>query len=167
MKINTAYDVDSSFEETQNFKIDASAKAFQILSGNIYKDPLKAIIRELSANAWDAHVVKGNEDVPFEISIPNQLTPELVFKDYGVGLSPEAITQLFTVYFGSDKTWTNELIGGFGLGSKTPFSYTDSFTVVSRWNGRMYTFACFHDDKGLPCVTLVADRENPDLMTPG
>jgi hypothetical protein len=155
VKINTEYDVDTSFTDTQDFKIETSAKAFQILSGNIYKDVLLAIVRELSANAWDAHVSKGNTDVPFEITVPSSLKPELVIKDYGIGLSYKAMMQLFTTYFGSDKTWTNELIGGLGLGAKTPFAYTDSFTVVSRFAGVATTYACFLNDKKIPAITKI------------
>jgi hypothetical protein len=164
MKINEQYDVESTFQKTQNFKIEASSKAFQILSSNIYKNPQRAILRELVSNAWDAHVLKGNTDVPCEITMPNSLKPELVIKDFGVGLSPQAITTLYTVYFGSDKTWTDELIGGFGLGSKTPFSYTDQFSVVSRWNGKIYEFLCYYDDHGQPAVTQLDEygKVNPD-----
>jgi hypothetical protein len=162
VKLNTEYSVDTSFTDTQDFKIETSAKAFQILSGNIYKDVLLAIIRELSANAWDAHVSKGNTDVPFEITVPSSLHPELIIKDFGIGLSHEAMMQLFTTYFGSDKTGTNELIGGLGLGAKTPFAYTDSFTVVSRFSGVATTYACFLNDKKIPAITKITEEDCGD-----
>ena len=38
------------------FRIEASSKAFEILANNLYKDKILAVVRELSCNAFDAHV---------------------------------------------------------------------------------------------------------------
>jgi hypothetical protein len=162
VKVTTKHEVSTSFKDTTAFQIEASAKAFQILSGNIYTDVLLAIIRELSANAWDAHFVKGNTDVPFELTVPTALKPELIIKDYGVGLSEKAMMTLYKTYFGSDKTLTDELIGGLGLGSKTPFAYTDTFTVVSRFGGMAKTYACFLNDKRVPGIIKVSEEPHED-----
>lgn len=45
-------------EQEHNFTIKASAKAFSILAGNLYSDKPLAIVRELSANAYDSHTTK-------------------------------------------------------------------------------------------------------------
>ena len=39
-----------------------------------------------------------------------------------------------------------------GLGSKSPFAYTDTFTAISRYNGKRYNFACSLDN-GKPNIT--------------
>ena len=46
--------------KTSGFKIQASAKAFEILSSNIYTNKVRAVIREYNCNAYDAHVASGN-----------------------------------------------------------------------------------------------------------
>ena len=40
----------------KEFNIKRTSKAFQILSSGLYSNKILAIVRELSCNAWDAHV---------------------------------------------------------------------------------------------------------------
>ena len=135
--------------------IKATPAAFKALSSNLYTDKPRAIVREVCANALDAHKAAGTLDIPFEIHAPTALCSELRIRDYGVGLSHEAILSLYMTYFGTDKNTSNELIGGFGLGSKTPFSYTDTFSVVSRFNGVKSTYSAFVQDNGTPGIVLL------------
>ena len=124
------------------FKIKASAKAFKILSG-FYSEPILAIPRELGANAWDAHVKAKNTKQMFEVHAPNTLEPWFTIRDFGTGLSPEDIDQIYTTYFESTKTGENESDGCMGLGSKTPFNYTENFSVISYFEGVKYIYNCF------------------------
>ena len=57
----------SGLGRQQSFKINASAKAFTILSSTLYSDPITAIIRELSCNAYDSHIAAGIKDTPFRV----------------------------------------------------------------------------------------------------
>jgi hypothetical protein len=116
--------------KTKGFSIKASGKAFKLLSSGLYKDKIKAIIREISCNAYDSHKAAGNPN-PFDVHLPNQFDPTFTVRDYGTGLSDEDMLNLFTTYFESTKTNTNDQIGAFGLGSKSPFSYTTQFTATS------------------------------------
>ncbi len=74
----------------QAFNIAGTRIAFNILSSGLYNDKIRAIIRELSCNAWDAHVMAGKRDVPFEIHLPTDFEPTFSIKDYGIGLNPAA-----------------------------------------------------------------------------
>ena len=65
-----------SFEES-NYTIEASAKAFSILSDGLYADKIKAVVRELSTNAYDAHVDAGCPEQSFTIHLPNRFEPLL------------------------------------------------------------------------------------------
>jgi HSP90 family molecular chaperone len=76
------------------FTIAASSKAFQILSNQLYTDKPRAILRELSTNALDAHIAAGKADVPFEVQLPTTWDSTLIVKDFGTGMSPEAIKSL-------------------------------------------------------------------------
>jgi hypothetical protein len=144
------------------FTIAASSKAFQILSNQLYTDKPRAILRELSTNALDAHIDAGKADVPFEVQLPTTWDSTLVVKDFGTGMSPEQIKHLYCTYFGSDKTHTNDLVGGLGLGSKSPFAYTDQFTAISRYDGIKYTYAAFIGAANVPEISLVGQEDTDE-----
>ena len=120
----------------RQFTIKATGKAFRILSSGLYKEKILAIVRELSCNAYDAHVDAGKADLPFDVHLPNALEPFYLIRDYGKGLSQEAMETVYTTYFESTKTESNEVIGGLGLGCKSPLSYVDQFTVTSFQGGQ-------------------------------
>lgn len=165
MKLNVQ-EVKHNIGNVQQFNIQASAKAFQILSDNLYSNKIEAVIRELVCNAVDAHKAAGNPE-PVQVILPTSLHPSFDVIDNGTGLSPENITKLYTTYFASDKSDTNDMIGGLGLGSKSPFAYTKSFTVSSRWNGVEYQYLAFLGDGGVPSISLLSERktDKPNGMT--
>lgn len=125
------------------FSIKMSAHAFRTLSKTIYSDPIKAVIRELCCNAIDAHISANKADVPIKVTLPTMLKPSFSVYDEGIGLSFEDIERMYTTYFDSTKTQSNDTTGGFGIGSKSPFAYTDQFTVTARWNGVQRIYVCF------------------------
>ena len=133
------------------FRIRASAKAFSILSSNLYTDKILAIVREVSVNAQDSHIAAHNPQ-PFIIHLPNTLEPYFSVKDFGTGLSEEMMETVYTTYFESTKTESNDFTGCLGLGSKTPMSYTDSFTVISRFDGEKITYNIFLNQNGIPSI---------------
>lgn len=135
-----------------NFTIKATAKAFRILSSSLYKDKIGAVLRELGANAHDAHIAAGCPEKPFDLHLPTELEPFLSVKDYGPGLSHDDVMQLYTTYFESTKTDSNDYVGALGLGSKSPFSYVRAFTVVSRHSGMETTYDAVIGADGLPTI---------------
>lgn len=144
--------------ETNAFTIKASPKAFRILSSGLYSDKIKAIIRELSTNAYDAHVVNGNKK-PFEVHLPTNDEPNFYIRDYGPGIAPEDILSIYTKYFESNKTGSNDLVGCLGLGSKSPFSYVNDFVVVSVYNGVKYTYSAFIGANEYPSITKLGEEQ--------
>lgn len=143
------------------FKIKASAKAFKILSG-FYSEPILAIPRELGANAWDSHVKAGNTDRMFEVHAPNNLEPWFSVRDFGTGLSAAHVDTIYTTYFESTKTNDNDSDGCMGLGSKTPFNYTDNFTVTSWFDGKKNVYNCFIDEAGSPNIMHVSSSTSTE-----
>jgi hypothetical protein len=139
------------------FKIKTTAKAFDILSSGLYTDNILAIVRELSCNAYDAHVAAGKADVPFEIHLPNNLEPFFSVKDFGTGLSDDQVMSLYTTYFDSTKTESNEFIGALGLGSKSPFSYVKAFEVISRHDGVRRVYSVFINEDGVPTIARIGE----------
>lgn len=152
----------SNVGEIGEFRIRNSAKAFSILSSGLYANKIRAIIRELSCNAIDSHVAAGNADTPFEVHLPNRLEPWFSIRDYGIGLSHAEVVNIYTTYFESTKTDSNEFIGALGLGSKSPFSYTDNFTVTAIKNGRKGIYTAFINDQGVPSIALMAEESTAE-----
>ena len=152
----------SNVGEIGEFRIRNSAKAFSILSSGLYANKIRAIIRELSCNAVDSHTAAGKKDVPFDVHLPNTLEPWFSIRDYGTGLSHEQVTQIYTTYFESTKTSSNEFIGALGLGSKSPFSYTDNFTVTAIQNGRKGIYSAFINAEGVPSIALMMEENTSD-----
>lgn len=152
----------SNVSEIGEFRIRNSAKAFSILSSGLYANKIRAIIRELSCNAVDSHAAAGKKDTPFDVHLPNQLEPHFAIRDYGVGLSHEQVTQIYTTYFESTKTNSNEFIGALGLGSKSPFSYTDNFTVTAIKDGKKGIYSAFINENGVPSIALMMQEDTDE-----
>ena len=142
--------------QSQAFKINACSQAFKILTDNLYEYKIPTIIRELSCNAWDAQVLAGNKDIPFEIHLPDNLEPYFSIRDFGTGLSKEDLLTIYTTYFESTKADSNEFIGAFGLGSKTPLCYTEQFTVTSFFEGQKMLFNVHMNQGGFPEIQEIA-----------
>jgi len=142
----------SNVAEIGEFRIRNSAKAFGILSSSLYANKIRAIIRELSCNAYDSHVAAGNLTTPFDMHLPNQLEPWFSIRDYGVGLTHKQVVDIYTTYFESTKTGSNDFVGALGLGSKTPFSYTDNFTVTAVKDGVRGVYSAFINEAGIPAL---------------
>lgn len=139
----------------KKFTIQASAKAFQILSSALYSRKVEAIIRELSCNAFDSHMMAGYPERPFTVHLPNEWSSEFYVEDFGIGLSAADVENIYTSYFTSTKTESNDVIGGLGLGSKTPFSYTDSFNIRTRKDGIECHYNAYINLAGEPSVSLL------------
>ena len=152
----------SNVGQIGEFRIRNSAKAFSILSSGLYANKIRAIIRELSCNAVDSHVAAGAADVPFSVHLPNYLEPWFSVRDFGVGLSHQQVINIYTTYFESTKTASNEFIGALGLGSKSPFSYTENFTVTAVQNGRQGIYTAFINEQGVPSIALMTESETTE-----
>ena len=152
-------------ERSHVFTIQATAKAFKILSDGLYSDKVQAVIRELSCNAYDAHVAVGKSEIPFELHLPNSFEPWFRVTDFGPGLSEDQIYDLYTSYFSSSKTDSNEYIGALGLGSKSPFSYTDSFTVTSYHGDTKKIYSAYLTEEGMPTIVKLNEETTTDGRT--
>jgi hypothetical protein len=152
----------SNVGEIGEFRIRNSAKAFNILSSGLYANKIRAIIRELSCNAVDSHTAAGKADTPFDVHLPNQLEPWFAIRDYGTGLTHEQVTNIYTTYFESTKTDSNAFIGALGLGSKSPFSYTDNFTVTAIKDGVKGIYTAFINDQGVPSIALMTQEQTDE-----
>lgn len=144
------------------FQIKASAKAFAILSSGLYSDKFLAIVRELSCNALDSHIAAGKADVPFTVHLPNKIEPHFSVRDYGVGLDHQGVMEVYTTYFESTKQDSDDFVGCLGLGSKSPFSYTQNFTVIAIKDGIKRLYGCHINERGVPAIIQMGDEVSTD-----
>lgn len=114
--------------QAEAFEIDQSAEFFQILSSTLYSDKMLAVVREVMCNAWDAHIDSGRTDKPLKVTLNSS---KLIIQDFGFGIPRSLMAQRYAKYGGSTKAKDEKQTGGFGLGCKAPFAYTDHFEVTS------------------------------------
>ena len=116
----------------------------EILRSKMYSDPIATICQEIASNARDANREVGKKNKPIKISLVDSLFRlneiDLVIEDDGPGISPERMNEIFIYYGASTKRDTNTQTGGYGLGCKTPFAYADTFSVVTRCEGKKYSY---------------------------
>lgn len=112
-----------------------AAKVMSMLSESLYSDRILAPVREYICNAIDANVLAGNANTPIVITLPTFNEPTWRVRDFGLGLSPKDVKGIFGRFGRSLKDDTNDMIGAFGIGSKSAFAYTDSYTLTSIHNG--------------------------------
>jgi hypothetical protein len=150
-------------DSNNQFTIAQTSKMFKILSDSLYSDKVMAVVRELSTNAYDAHVAAGNRQ-PFKVILPTMASPNFTVRDYGTGLSQEDMEELYTTYGASNKNDSNDFVGCLGLGSKSPFAYTKSFSTTSYHNGKAYNYIAAMDEAGVPSLSLfgITDTHEPN-----
>lgn len=145
--------------ETSSFGMEINGAAFSILSSDIYQHKIAALVREYPCNAHDSHEDAGYPERPIKVTLPNRLNPSFVVEDFGIGMDDEAVRKIFATYFRSTKQQDNDTTGGFGVGAKSAFSYTDSFTVLARKNGIERNYVCFIGKSGIPDISLLSENE--------
>jgi hypothetical protein len=150
----------------------AQSMVFQMFTKNVYSNPIGTVVREITSNCFDSHIEAGVENSPVLIkkTFDEQTeTNYISFIDYGVGMSPDRVENIYGVYFESTKRKTNNEIGGFGIGGKTPLAYKrytgegegeydNSFFVITNYNGIKYYYTVF-EGKNSPEYTLFHSEE--------
>lgn len=167
MKIGTPQQLDiqnvSGDFQSIEAGMDTSSLPFilEMLSKNFYSNPIGSICREITSNCFDSHIEAGvDEPVIIEMNYDEE-GDYISFKDVGVGLSTERIQKVYMKYFTSTKRDTNELIGGFGLGSKTPLAYQDYFYITTIFDKKKYSYL-FSKGATLPTLDLLSEEDTED-----
>jgi len=124
--------------EALEFGIGDASTIIGILRNKLYSHPLRTAIQEYISNARDAHREIGVEDVPIEITVPNKEKNLFWFKvrDFGPGISPNRIADVFVKYGGTTKTSDDGQTGGFGIGAKSAWAYTTEFFITTFIGGK-------------------------------
>ena len=137
-------------QTTYAAKIDKNAvnMVMDMLS-KLYNDPMNAAIREYVSNAYDANVEAGATK-PVELTLPcTENDGLLMVKDYGCGLDYMGIVSVFANFGTSTKRDSDNLIGGFGIGSKSGLAVSNAINVSSVCNGTLNEFVLERTPEGI------------------
>lgn len=158
MQINISQTHESAgLTKVCDFTIESNAVMIRALTSRLYSSPISSILRELASNALDACSTK-----PMVLHMPSPLSAKFVIRDYGPGLSPSEMVNIFTRFGNSTKRNTNSQIGGFGLGAKSPFAISNSFTVRSFHNGVCSTYIASIGSDGMPGLHLTGTKPSDE-----
>jgi hypothetical protein len=129
-----------------------------ILRNKLYKEPLKAAVREYVCNARDAHREVGTPDLPIRIVLPTELSKQIEIQDFGPGISPRRMADIFLNYGASTKRRDNKQTGCMGLGSKSALALGPSFNIVTVYGGVKRHYREYIDETKIGCIDLLSEE---------
>lgn len=149
---------------SRKFRISSKGivNVLNIIRKQMYANPIRIIVQEYANNARDAHVANKCKDRPIQITCPTELSPYLKIRDFGKGMSPEEIDEVFVAYGESTKTETDDQIGGFGVGAKSAFAYCDAFEVTTICEGIKYIYSAYIDSTEVGEMPLIDSYETDE-----
>lgn len=141
------------------FRFEANRHLFEAFSKNLYSNPHDSVVREVISNAIDSQVRAKNEKQPLSII----LNSEFIVQDHGIGISPDKMENCVGVYGVSDKRETNDEIGMYGFGFKSPFAISDQFVVETiPGDGFKYVWVIYKDLTGSGEISLTSQIETSE-----
>jgi len=144
--------------ETVTMSIDdAGVEHLMSTMTNLYTNPPEAVLREYSANALDSHQ-RAETKKPVLISLPTRSMPLLIIRDFGVGLSKDELTNIYSKYGASTKRDSNKQIGAFGLGAKSALAIASRFDIVSTKDGITNTVYVEKNERGVGVFHFVSSE---------
>lgn len=155
---------DSNLPEMRKAKFELSEVGkihLMNMMAGLYADAPLGVLREYASNAIDAHAVV-NQTAPIEVTLPTAFDPTLTIRDHGVGMSDQTFLDVYTQYGYSTKRTDLDQIGAFGTGSKSAFSVTDQFTVVSVHGGYKTHALINKDDEGVGELFILSHAETDE-----
>lgn len=167
----------SSDIESKSFEISSehSLHIFRMLTD--YSDAIGSVVREITTNCFDAHrKADVDRDVVIKMNRESKLggtSREIQFIDFGTGLSPKQVREVFTVLGESTKRDNNEAMGAFGIGAKSPFGYIrnkdlGAYKVDTYVDGIHYEYILYEEKEG-PKMDKIheeeTDRTNGTVVT--
>lgn len=151
-------------EDSLSFGIGDESIVIEFLRNKIYSNKLKTSLQEYCCNSRDANRESGSKK-PIHITIPS-LENGFMFRvrDTGLGVSLERMEDVFVLYGKSTKRNDNTQCGMFGLGSKSAWSYCESFNITTHIRGvkRQYLALIDPSNKGRLDKTYEGPSDEPD-----
>lgn len=173
-ELNTQEATTTTNEKKMRLSENASSFIFQMFTKNVYSNPIGTVVREITSNCFDSHIEAGvNKPVLIKKTKDSHSDMYYIsFIDYGIGMSPDRVENIYGVYFESTKRTTNNQIGGFGIGAKSVLAYKrstgigegeydNSFYVITKFNGVKYHY-CIYEGAETPVISLLHQENTND-----
>ena len=159
---STEFSIKLNKEQTAHFT--------RLLVTSQYSDPLKAALREIISNAFDANTEAGTQK--FGIKVTKTKTT-ITIRDYGLGLDPERIQDFYTVIGASSKQSDARQIGAYGIGRLAPLAAASSFHVTSYQIDPeslgsqviAHMYSVFLNEDGIPAITYWGSKVSSETHT--
>ena len=137
---------------TANIRNEREGESTVFISGDIreYIDGIDLVVLNNTETARIGSVLYDRSTNETVLRVPGDYTGKKVRVEFDDTLV------LYSTYFRSTKDASNDYIGAFGLGSKTPLAYTDNFIVVNRYNGTKRTYNILTNEQGHPQINLMS-----------
>lgn len=148
--------------KTQNFGIGDASVVIDILRNRLYKNKIQTLVQEYICNGRDAmREIDSKKDI--QIIAPTRFSPTFKVRDFGPGITPDRMATVFVNYGSSTKRTNNKQTGGFGIGAKSAWSYTDSFTAITYIDGTKRTYVAHTGANNNGRLDLINTEETTEL----
>jgi hypothetical protein len=77
-------------------------------------------------------------------------------------MSPDFIRNTYACLLESTKEESNDFIGAWGLGSKTPLAVRNEFYLITTVDGIKYEYLVYKNASGLPDITLLTENKTTE-----
>lgn len=153
---------ESSVDQSKSleFGIGDASVVIEILRNRLYEQKIQTSVQEYVSNARDAHR-EFNQTRPIEINVSSTI---FEVRDFGPGVSPDRMANVFVLYGASTKRNNNNQVGGWGIGAKSAWAYTDSFTITTFIDGvqRIYVAHTGANNNGRLDLLSESDTDEPN-----
>jgi len=148
--------------QSQNFGIGDASVVIDILRNRLYKNKIQTLVQEYICNGRDAmREIDSQQDI--DIIAPTRFSPTFKVRDYGPGITPDRMATVFVNYGASTKRTNNKQTGGFGIGAKSAWSYTDSFTIVTFVDGTKRTYVAHTGKNNNGSLDLISTESTNEV----
>lgn len=139
--------------------LDSAQFLMQMLSKTLYSDGVGSPIRETASNALDSHR-KAGVDKPIVVSFKQGSDGNYEFsvEDFGVGLDHIDVWEIISKYGKSTKRESDDELGLFGLGFKSPLAYSSSFYFTARKDGVERKYMMYEGEE-VNTIDLLHEKE--------
>lgn len=131
-----------------------------ILTEGLYKDPIGAVINEISANAIDSVRESGKDPIknPVVVTLGRSGNKfSLSIQDKGIGMDKDFFENVFMDMLSSTKEDDSESIGHFGIGGKSWSSLKRAVTFTVVKDGNKCKFLCFKGEEFIEHEVLLEE----------
>lgn len=150
---NEDIEIGGNVGKSVDFSVKIDGHIFKLMTDGLYSQKVPSVVREILANAIDAQI-KSGRNTAVRVSLPTSFNRTFRVRDFGDGMTAEFAETLYTQLGHSTKRDDNTQTGYFGMGSKSPFTIVDQFTVTLFDGSVKRIYSAYKKPDGVPAFML-------------